>query len=164
LREGLGDAKVVVLVSTVVRDAVAPRARIDSVDIVRGMVMVLMAIDHVRVYSGVPAGGPTAGVFFTRWVTHFCAPAFVFFAGTGAYLHGRKVRDRGKLAAAFGSYGWSGEAVGIIESNLRGLKFKVIQEAISSKFFPHEQKAQDFINFGKCFAEQMAIAKVDEKE
>ena len=39
--------------------------------------MVLMAIDHVRVYSGVPAGGPTAGIFFTRWVTHFCAPAFV---------------------------------------------------------------------------------------
>ena len=51
-------------------------------DIVRGAVMVLMAIDHVRVYSGVPAGGPTAGVFFTRWVTHFCAPAFVFLAGT----------------------------------------------------------------------------------
>ena len=50
--------------------------------------MVLMAIDHVRVYSGVPAGGPTAGVFFTRWVTHFCAPAFVFFAGTSAFLYG----------------------------------------------------------------------------
>lgn len=53
--------------------------------------MVLMAIDHVRVYSGVPAGGPTAGVFFTRWVTHFCAPAFVFLAGTAAFLHGRRV-------------------------------------------------------------------------
>ena len=53
--------------------------------------MVLMAIDHVRVYSGVPAGGPTAGVFFTRWVTHFCAPVFVFFAGTAAYLLGRQV-------------------------------------------------------------------------
>lgn len=48
--------------------------------------MVLMAIDHVRVYSGVPAGGPSPGVFFTRWVTHFCAPGFVFFAGTSAYL------------------------------------------------------------------------------
>ncbi len=55
-------------------------------DVVRGVVMVLMAIDHVRVYSGVPAGGPTAGVFFTRWVTHFCAPVFVFLAGTSAYL------------------------------------------------------------------------------
>ena len=50
------------------------RRRITSLDIVRGAVMVLMAIDHVRVYSGLPAGGPTAGIFFTRWVTHFCAP------------------------------------------------------------------------------------------
>jgi uncharacterized membrane protein len=55
--------------------------------------MVLMAIDHVRVYSGLPPGGPTAGIFFTRWITHFVAPAFVFFAGTAAYLHGRKLPD-----------------------------------------------------------------------
>src|SRR5436309_1499189 len=67
------------------------RLRIDSLDLVRGLVMVLMAIDHVRVYSDLPAGGPTAGIFFTRWVTHFCAPAFVFFAGTAAFLHGRKI-------------------------------------------------------------------------
>src|SRR2546425_4201834 len=66
------------------------RDRVASIDIVRGVVMVLMAIDHVRVYAGVPAGGPTPGVFFTRWVTHFCAPAFVFFAGTSAFLSGRK--------------------------------------------------------------------------
>jgi uncharacterized membrane protein len=69
--------------------ATAVRQRLVSIDIVRGAVMVLMAIDHVRVYSGIPAGGPTAGIFFTRWITHFCAPAFVFLAGTGAYLHGR---------------------------------------------------------------------------
>ena len=62
--------------------------RVSGLDIVRGAVMVLMAIDHVRVYSGVPAGGPTAGIFFTRWVTHFCAPAFVFLAGTSAFLYG----------------------------------------------------------------------------
>src|SRR6185503_7818465 len=60
--------------------------------------MILMAIDHVRVYSGVPAGGPTAGVFFTRWVTHFSAPAFAFLAGTAAFLHERKLGDRGALA------------------------------------------------------------------
>ena len=64
----------------------------------RGLVMVLMAIDHVRVYSGQPAGGPTAGIFLTRWVTHFCAPAFAFFAGTGAFLYGRKLADTGALA------------------------------------------------------------------
>ena len=71
--------------------------RIRSVDMLRGAVMVLMAIDHVRVYSGMPAGGPTPGIFFTRWVTHFCVPAFVFFAGTSAFLYGNKINDKGKL-------------------------------------------------------------------
>ena len=73
-------------------------SRIRSIDILRGAVMVLMAIDHVRVYSGLPAGGPTAGIFFTRWVTHFCAPGFAFLAGTSAYLYGRKLGDSGALA------------------------------------------------------------------
>jgi uncharacterized membrane protein len=72
--------------------------RVVSIDIVRGAVMVLMAIDHVRVYAGVPAGGPNAGVFFTRWITHFCAPAFIFLAGTSAYLYGQKVASRSALA------------------------------------------------------------------
>src|SRR5690349_659890 len=70
----------------------APR-RIDSLDLMRGVIMVLMAIDHVRVYAGVPAGGPDPGVFFTRWVTHFSAPGFAFFAGTGIYLMSRKLND-----------------------------------------------------------------------
>jgi uncharacterized membrane protein len=68
-------------------------ARIASIDLIRGAVMVLMAIDHVRVYSGLPAGGPTPGIFFTRWITHFCAPAFIFLAGTSAFLYGRRHRD-----------------------------------------------------------------------
>src|SRR5689334_16841199 len=72
---------------------VSSSARIGSIDVVRGAVMVLMAIDHVRVYAGVPAGGPTPGLFFTRWVTHFCAPAFVFFAGSGILLYAARVRD-----------------------------------------------------------------------
>jgi uncharacterized membrane protein len=72
--------------------------RIRSVDIMRGIVMVLMAIDHVRVYSGQPAGGPTAGIFFTRWVTHFVAPGFLFLAGTAAFLHGRKLGDTRALS------------------------------------------------------------------
>lgn len=73
-------------------------ARLRSVDILRGLVCVLMAIDHVRVYAGVPAGGPTAGIFFTRWVTHFVAPAFCLFAGTGAFFLGRRLKDPGALA------------------------------------------------------------------
>jgi uncharacterized membrane protein len=69
----------------------APGApRIASIDLIRGAVMILMAVDHVRVYAGVPAGGPSPGIFFTRWITHFCAPAFVFLAGTSAFLHGRR--------------------------------------------------------------------------
>ena len=72
--------------------------RIASVDVLRGIAVVLMAIDHVRVYAGVPAGGPTPGVFFTRWITHFVAPVFVFLAGTAAYLHGQKLGSRKALA------------------------------------------------------------------
>jgi uncharacterized membrane protein len=71
----------------------ASSSRIASIDIIRGVVMVLMAIDHVRVYSGLPAGGPTPGIFFTRWVTHFCAPAFLFLAGTSAFFYGRRHQD-----------------------------------------------------------------------
>jgi uncharacterized membrane protein len=71
--------------------------RVDSIDIVRGLVCVLMAIDHVRVYAGVPAGGQAPALFFTRWITHFCAPVFVMFAGTSAYFYGRRV-DRPALA------------------------------------------------------------------
>jgi uncharacterized membrane protein len=76
----------------------ARAARLASLDIIRGAVMVLMAVDHVRVFAGVPPGGPTPGVFFTRWITHFCAPAFVFLAGTGAFLHGQKLSRREELA------------------------------------------------------------------
>jgi len=75
-----------------------PSSRLRSIDILRGAIMVLMAIDHVRVYSGIPAGGHTAGIFFTRWITHFCVSGFVFFAGTGAYLYGQKLKDRKNLS------------------------------------------------------------------
>jgi len=74
------------------------RPRLTGIDVLRGLVMVLMAIDHVRVYSGVPAGGPSPAVFFTRWVTHFCAPVFVFLAGTSAFLYGRRLGATGRLA------------------------------------------------------------------
>lgn len=71
--------------------------RIPSIDIVRGLACVLMAIDHVRVYSGLPAGGPTAAIFLTRWVTHFVAPAFCFLAGTGAFFLGERLNNSAAL-------------------------------------------------------------------
>src|SRR5687767_15164221 len=71
--------------------------RIQSVDVLRGLIMIIMAIDHVRVYSGMPAGGPEAGIFFTRWITHYCAPGFAFFAGTSAFLYYTKSGSRKDL-------------------------------------------------------------------
>ena len=81
-----------------------PRSRIQSIDILRGTVMVIMAIDHVRdffykapVTSGASvATNPTdlatttPALFFTRWITHFCAPIFVFLAGTSIFLMSRR--------------------------------------------------------------------------
>jgi uncharacterized membrane protein len=67
------------------------RTRVDSIDIVRGVIMIVMALDHVRDFFGV-AGNPTDPVrttvqmFFTRWITHFCAPVFFLLTGTSAYL------------------------------------------------------------------------------
>lgn len=84
----------------------APAAtfRVASIDLIRGAVMILMAIDHVRVYSGLPAGGPTAGIFFTRWVTHFCAPAFILLAGTSAFFYGRKHADVSRFLLIRGAW------------------------------------------------------------
>ena len=67
-------------------------SRIESVDVVRGLIMVIMALDHTRDYFGIPGQNPvnlataSAGLFLTRWVTHFCAPVFFLLTGTGAYL------------------------------------------------------------------------------
>jgi len=73
-----------------------PRRRIDSVDVVRGLVMILMALDHTRDFFG-PRVDPTnvatttGPLFFTRWITHVCAPTFFLLTGTGAALSlGRK--------------------------------------------------------------------------
>jgi NADH oxidase (H2O-forming) len=62
------------------------------------------------------------------------------------------LRDKGKKAAAFGSYGWSGEAVKIIENQLKALKLNVVMEGISSKFSPNDQKHQHMVDFGRSFA------------
>lgn len=79
------------------------RGRVDSVDILRGVAMILMALDHTRDFFGNAAADPTnlatasTALFLTRWVTHFCAPVFFLLTGTGAYLSLRK-RSRGELS------------------------------------------------------------------
>jgi uncharacterized membrane protein len=92
------------LTATPVAGDTTATTRIGSIDLIRGAVMILMAIDHVRVYSGVPPGGPTYGVFFTRWVTHFCAPAFIFLAGTSIFLYGRRHAGLSKFLITRGAW------------------------------------------------------------
>src|SRR5438128_149721 len=82
--------------TTIVEPAIAKRVRIESVDILRGVIMIVMALDHVRDFFGNSGLNPTdpantsVALFFTRWITHFCAPVFFLLTGTGAYLSLRR--------------------------------------------------------------------------
>ena len=78
--------------------------RLEAIDLLRGLVIVIMALDHVRDYflfgaEQDPMADPniTAGLFATRWITHFCAPVFVLLAGTSAGLMAAR-KSRGELA------------------------------------------------------------------
>jgi uncharacterized membrane protein len=78
------------------------RPRLDLVDLLRGLVMVLMALDHTRDFFGTGGLNPRdvgdPALFLTRWITHFCAPVFIFLAGASAWLYGNRGRSVGEVS------------------------------------------------------------------
>ena len=78
--------------------------RNDSIDLLRGSIMVIMALDHAREFFGVPGlpenlAHQSFALFFTRWITHFCAPLFLLLAGTGAYFSASRGRPTSTVSA-----------------------------------------------------------------
>jgi uncharacterized membrane protein len=78
------------------------RMRLDSIDLLRGLVMVLMALDHTRDFFGGSGANPrdvaAPALFLTRWITHYCAPTFIFLAGLSAFLYGARGRSTGEVS------------------------------------------------------------------
>ena len=74
--------------------------RNQAIDWLRGVVMIIMALDHSRMFVGSEVDLHTAepALYFTRWITHFCAPVFVLLAGVGAYLHGQRLDSTAALS------------------------------------------------------------------
>ncbi len=106
--------------------------------------------EQLTLSNGVIMGSPTIN-------QNTLLPVYRFFSIVNP------IRDRGKLATAFGSYGWSGEAVKIIEANFNALKFNIVQDSLIAKFSPHDSKADEFIEFGRSFGQQMVKCREEMK-
>ncbi|GAA0706547.1 DUF1624 domain-containing protein [Dokdonella soli] len=84
----------------IIEDRPPQRSRIESIDLLRGIIIVIMALDHVHDFFGAPGASPTdlstttAPLFFTRWITHFCAPVFFLLTGAGACLTLQRMSKR----------------------------------------------------------------------
>ncbi|HNX42886.1 MAG TPA: FprA family A-type flavoprotein [Bacteroidales bacterium] len=105
-----------------------------------------MGLDKIDAYlsecTGLIVGSPTIN-------QNILMPVYQLFAAVNP------IRDKGKLAGAFGSYGWSGESMKMIESNLTNLKLKFFGEGVFVKFTPHEEDYRKAVDYGRKFAEQM---------
>lgn len=121
----------------------ADKKRIESIDLLRGLVMIVMALDHTRdyfhadafVYSPTDLSRTSVPLFFTRWITHYCAPVFVFLAGVSACLYGSKA---GRKELSF--FLWT-----------RGLWLLVVEVIILS-FFKTFNPAFSYINLQVIWA------------
>src|SRR5262245_52631896 len=95
-RPGLGMIEGVALHDATPLTRARARVRLQSIDVLRGLVIVLMALDHVRDYFTAVRFDPldvtqtNVLLYFTRWITHFCAPTFILLAGVSAYLVSRR--------------------------------------------------------------------------
>ena len=131
--------------------------RLDSVDLLRGLVMVIMALDHTREFFSYVRSAPeilprtNLAYFFARWITHFCAPTFFFLAGTGAFLFAARGRRTGVVASFLAKRGrW-----------LVLLEFTVVDFGFS--FVPGFAIAGVFYSIGLCMVILAAVIWLPEK-
>ena len=102
--------------------------------------------EHVVKADGIIIGSPTIN-------QNTLLPVYKLFSVINP------IRDKGKPAAAFGSFGWSGEAVKLIEDHLRNLKLKVVGEGLTARFFPNSKETDHLISFGEEFVKVLQEEK-----
>jgi flavorubredoxin len=98
--------------------------------------------EHVVKADGIIVGSPTIN-------QNTLLPVYKLFSVINP------IRDKGKPAAVFGSFGWSGEAVKLIEDHLKNLKLKLVCEGQTARFFPNSEEADKLIHFGEKFVKAM---------